>query len=175
MKEGWSIKPYHKVIFLILALMFITQSYAYLTVKYSILEANGIPLSSPYNFTVLVSKENTITNPIVEETPYARFVIYVENKNDEWNLYTNATTINGYSSIKYKAELFNASGEHPAGVDNNPTTVYGDSDGEFWYWGGIPDSDFGSNQTPVKSPIPLGAVILTLIIIPLITLRRMVK
>jgi len=162
----------NKFILLILVLGVLTLSYADMTINYSIIEANWSNLTTPYNFSVNVWKDNTKNNPVVKETPYAKFIIWVEKYTNGYKILNNATTINGYKSIKYRAELFNASGEHPSGVGNNPANnQYGDETGITWYWEGVSESDFSSYQTTTKSPIPLGALIITLIVIPLLTLK----
>jgi hypothetical protein len=168
------------IIFSILVIAFISQSYADVTIKYSITEANWTSLSSPYNFSVKVWKDNTKDNPIIKETPYARFTIWAKLEGGSYGIYTNVTTINGYKSVKYNAELFNASGEHPSNVGYNPANdQWGDEDGELMHFGGILESDFGSHQTEsnqtAKTPIPLSALIITLITIPLLTLKRVGK
>jgi hypothetical protein len=164
----------NKLIFLIFVLGLLTQSCADLTIKYSITQANWTNLATPYNFSVKVWKDNTKDNPIVKKTTYAKFIIWVENESSGYKIYTNATTINGYKSIKYKAELFNASGEHPSGVGSNPTEAWGSETGGLIYWTPIKADDFGGHSS-TKTPIPLGALILTLIAIPLLTLKMVRK
>ena len=159
------------IIFLILIIAFVSQCYADATIKYSITQANWTNLTTPYNFSVKAWLDNDESNPIIKETPYARFVVWVEPDSnashvDEYLVHTNATTINGYASIYYKAELFNSSGEHPTTSGSNPTYAWGDSDGEHWYWGAILKSEFGDKekqQANVKTSISLMAIILSII------------
>jgi hypothetical protein len=160
----------NKLIFLIFVLGLLTQSCADLTIEYSIIQANWTNLTTPYNFSIKVWLDNNKSNPVVKETPYARFVVWIEpdsNYVDEYLVHTNATTINEYASIYYKAELFNSSGEHPTTTSgSNPTYAWGDPNGIHWWWGAILKSDFGDKekqQTNVKTSIPLIAIILSII------------
>ena len=159
------------VIFSILVIGFISQSYADITIEYSIIQANGTNLATPYNFSVKAWLDNNESNPVIKETPYARFVVWIEPDSntshvDEYLVHTNATTINGYASIYYRAELFNSSGEHPTTTaGSNPTYAWGDSNGIHWYWGAILRLEFGDKEEPnVKTSIPLIAIVLSIII-----------
>ncbi len=168
---------FKRLILLLFILGTISQSWGDLIINYSIIQANWTNLPNSYNFSVNIWLDNTKDNPIVKETPYAKFIVWIEKYttyNNEYKIYTNATTINGYKSIYYKAELFNSSGDHPKGTSGwNPTYEWGDEDGEVWYWGAILESDFGEHST-TETPIPFPVIPIILLVIPIIILK-MVK
>jgi hypothetical protein len=169
---------FKRLIFLLFILGAISQSCEGLTINYSIIQANWTNLSTPYNFSVNVEPENTKDNPIIKETDYARFVVWIEKDNahnNEYKIWTNATTINGYLSIYYRAELFNSSGEHPSGTAGyNPTYAWGDCDGEAWYWGAVIESEI-ENPSTTKTPTPLPVILITLLVVIPILIIKLVK
>ena len=136
-------KTVKKLLILLIVSAILPYAIADITIDYSIKEANWAALSTPYNFSVDVGIDNTANNPVVVETPYAKFIIWVEKVDSKYYaVYTKSITTNGYLSIYYMAELFNANGKHPADITNNPTYAWGDSNGIIWYWWGVSESDF---------------------------------
>ena len=136
-------KTVKKLLILLIVSAIIPYTIADITIDYSIKEANWAVLSTPYNFSVDVGIDNTANNPIVVETPYAKFIIWVEKVDSKhYAVYTKSTTTNGYLSIYYMAEVFNADGKHPTNIINNPIYAWGSSNGIIWYWWGASESDF---------------------------------
>ena len=168
-----------KLIFITFALIFISQVFGDLTIKYSIYYINNTtyegPLTTPYNFSVDVWIDNTKDNPVIRNTPYAKFVVWVEkdpNYANEYKIWTNATTNNPpYLKIWYNAKLYDENGT----LLNSANGLYGDADGEAWYWGAVLKSNFGSHQT-TKTPLSLPVIlILLLLVIPAIVWSAMKK
>ncbi len=165
-----------KLLFLLLALMFITQSCAYLTVKFNITNKNT---GKTKTFTYYVDL-SYLNNPKTYENEYVKIELLLKNYTVDSNTYYNLTwNITAKVNLSYTAELFNSSGEHPGWVGGNPYTCNNLPNG-WWdssYWQPIKPEEIGPEYRPptTKSPIPLGAVILTLIAIPLLVLLRRVK
>jgi hypothetical protein len=153
----------YKLIFLILMLIFITQIYA-----------------ETYDYTVNNNTDETY------DTTYATIHIWVEPNGSDYKVWYELTP--KVFNITYTAEIFNSSGVHP-GVGNptvsetcNTTYTYSN------YWIPVAPGEFpltvkftilknnpSTTTTTTKTPIPLGAAILTLIAIPLITLKMVRK
>ena len=158
------------IIFSILVITFISQSYAYLTVKYDITNTNT---NETKTFTYYVDL-GYLNNPKTYENDYANITLWLEN-NSNYYLHWNLTA---KINLSYTAELFNASGEHPGWVGSNPYTCNNLPTG--WYdsqsWSSIKSGEIGpEHNPPKKAPIPLSALIITLIAIPLLTLKMVRK
>jgi len=161
---------FNKLIFLILVLGFLTQSYAYLTVQFNITNTNTNETKT-FNYYVDLGYLN---NPKTYENDYANITLWLENDSNyylHWNLTAKV-------NLNYTAELFNASGGYPEWVGCNPYTYNNLSTGEYdcKYWYPIKPEEIGPEyKPPKKAPIPLGALIITLITILLLTLKMVRK
>ena len=160
------------LLIVVFALLIFPQIFGDLTIKYSIYYINNTTyegaLATPYNFSIDVWIDNTKDNPVIKYTPYAKFVVWVEkdpNYDNEYKIWTNATTNNPpYLKIWYNAKLYDENGT----LLNSANGLYGDADGEAWYWGAVLKSNFGSHQT-TKTPLSLPVIlILLLLVIPAI-------
>ncbi|WP_456471763.1 hypothetical protein [Methanocaldococcus sp.] len=166
----------NKIIFLILVLGILTQSYAYLTVKFNITNKDT-GVSKTFSYYVDL---NNLNNPKTYENDYSTIKLWLENYTNSGNIYYKLWwNITAKVNLTYTAELFNSTGEHPSLSGNNP---YGHKDlnaGEcdVEYWMPIKSEEVGPEYNPpkAKAPIPLGVVILTLIATPILTLRMVRK
>ncbi|EHP87389.1 hypothetical protein [Methanotorris formicicus] len=164
------------LLFLILALVFITQSYAYLTVEFNITNRDT---NETKTFDYYVDL-NQLNNPKTYENDYSTIKLWLENYTDSGNTYYYLHwNITAKVNLNYTAELFDTSNEHPDWTGSNPygpknlNVAYYDHE----YWTSIKHDEIGPEYKPstTKSPIPLGAIILTLIVVPLLTLRKVKK
>ena len=167
------------LLIVVFALLIFPQIFGDLTIKYSIYYINNTtyegPLATPYNFSVDVWVDNTKDSPVIRDTPYAKFVVWVEkdpNYANEYKIWTNATTNNPpYLKIWYNATLYDENGT----LLNSANGLYGDADGEAWYWGAVLNTNFGSHRT-TKTPLSLSVIlILLLLVIPAIVRSAMKK
>ena len=132
-------------------------------VEYQVLKVNGVDVpETPFNVTVDFST-NTQSNPVVSDTSYVTFKTWVEKdaNGEVKKVWTNATSKGDYE-VYYKATLYYENGSMAPG--GNPVYRYANSTGIAWYWYFI---------KPTKAPIPIPALIFSLITLSIIALRKM--